>query len=328
MIRFGIIGTGRIAKRFIKELEHVEGASVSCVYNPHGIRAKEFVARLQDEIAEDVPTAVNGLSRYPIPEAHSELEDVWNKIDAVYIASPHATHIEYTIEALSHGKHVLCEKPMALKKEDIKVILGTAKEKGLVLMEGLKTAYMPGFKSLIETAKSGVIGDIVHVRATFTKLVDKDGREYTDKDAAGSFIELGSYGMLAVFSLLGTNYKKVSFKTIKSEDGVDIFTVADFEYENNFGEAATGIGVKSEGSLIISGTKGYIVVPAPWWLTKHYEVHFEDPNKILSYDNELKGDGLRYEIREFIKQVNDRKSLSDIEKISLAMAGVFEEYKK
>lgn len=323
MIRFGMIGTGRIARRFLKEMEHVDGASVVIVYNPHGDSAKEFVSRIQDDIVGLVPSAVSGLTKFSLPEPVDNIDEMWDKVDAVYIASPHSTHVDYAKLALNHGKHVLCEKPMALKEADAKKVFELAAKKGLVLMEGLKTGYMPGFSHLCDAAKSGVIGDIVHVRATFTKLVPEGSREYTD-DAAGSFKELGSYGMLAVFSLLGLDYKDVQFKTMRNEGGVDIFTVADFEYDNAYGSVITGIGVKSEGSLVISGTKGYIVVPAPWWYIKHYEVHFEDPNRIISYDEELEGDGLRYEIREFVARVSGGEAAADYKALSMVMAKVME----
>lgn len=324
MIKFGIIGTGRIARRFLKEIEHVDGASISVVYNPHGSSAKEFVSRLQDDIVGLMPSAVLGLSKYSLPEPVDKVEDMWDKVDAVYISSPHGTHIEYAKEALEHGKHVLCEKPLALSGKEAEKVFKLARKKKLVVMEGLKTAYMPGFKNLCDTARSGMIGDIVHVRATFTKLVPEDSREFTDSDVAGSFRELGSYGMLAVFSLLGLDYKSVSFETMRNKDGVDIFTVADFKFAGAYGSVTTGIGVKSEGSLVVSGTKGYIVVPAPWWLTKHYEVHFEDPNRIISYDEEMEGDGLRYEIREFVDRVNGAPASVELEGLSIAMAEVME----
>ena len=184
MIRFGIIGTGRIARRFLKEMEHVDGASIAVVFNPHGGSAMEFVSRLKDDIVGLVPSAVNGLSRFSLPQPVNKIEDMWDKVDAIYIASPHGTHTDYAKEALEHGKHVLCEKPMCLTEGDAKKIYKLAHKKGLVLMEGLKTAYCPGFLKLMEVVDSGVIGDVKFVEATFTKLVPEDSRELQDKDVA------------------------------------------------------------------------------------------------------------------------------------------------
>ena len=280
-MRIGIIGTGRIAGRFLTELEYVEGAKATAVYNPHEGSATRFVGKLQDSVVETMHNAVRGLSLTQLPQACADIDELWDKVDAVYIASPHETHIAYTIEALEHGKHVLCEKPFALNEADAKKAFKLAEKKKLVVMEGLKTAYMPGFRQMLAVAKSGIIGDIVQVNSAFTKLVPEDSRELNGS-AAGSFMELGTYGMLATFSLLGTDYKAVHFDSMKNKKGVDLYTVAHFDYGNAFATATAGLGVKSEGSLVISGTKGYITVPAPWWFTKHFEVHFEDASKIIS----------------------------------------------
>lgn len=327
-MRIGIIGTGRIAGKFLTELEYVEGATVSAVYNPHEGSATRFVGKLQDSVVETMKNAVRGLSLTQLPQACADISEFWDMVDAVYIASPHETHIAYTIEALEKDKHVLCEKPFALNEADAKKAFKLAEKKGLIVMEGLKTAYMPGFRQMLQVAKSGVIGDIVQVNSTFTKLVPEDSRELNGKEA-GSFIELGTYGMLATFSLLGTNYKAVHFDSMKNKKGVDLYTVAHFDYGNAFATATAGLGVKSEGSLVVAGTKGYITVPAPWWYTKHFEVHFEDANKVISYDDELKGDGLRYEIREFVDRAQNKVAPEvDNEPLSIAMAATMAKFKK
>ena len=253
-MKFGIIGTGRIAKRFIKEIGHVEGAEVTAVYNPHEGSAARFVAELQDEVAELLKTAAFGLSGFSKPEAFDDIDAMLKLVDAVYIASPHSTHFQYTIIALEHGKHVLCEKPMALCEAEASKAFKLAKDKGLILMEGLKTAYCPGFNKALQVVDSGVIGQVKHVSAAFTKLIDTEGREFNDKDAAGSFKELGSYGLLAVFSLLGYDYKDIRFDSIKNTDDVDVYTVVNFDYGDAFGTVTAGLGVKTEGQLIIAGT--------------------------------------------------------------------------
>ena len=74
----------------------------------------------------------------------------------------------------------------------------------------------------------------------------------------------------------------------------------------------------------MAGTKGYISVPAPWWRTKHFEIRFEDPNDIISYDRDFAGDGLRYEIREFVDRINGAEATVDLEDMSVAMAKVME----
>ena len=285
--RIGIIGTGRIANRFVVEARSVSGVNVQSVYNPHPNSAAKFSEKWD----------IN---------PYSDLEEFYKDVDVIYIASPHETHYEYIKTSLEHGKHVLCEKPMVLKKSEAEEVFAYAKEKDLILMEGIKTAYCPGFHRLLGVAHSGKIGSIRNVEACFTKLEDPKHRELIDTNYGGSFLELGSYVMLPIFKLFGEEYEDLRFDTIKSENGIDIFTKASFKFSTGLATATCGLGVKSEGRLLISGTKGYIIVTAPWWKTTYFEVHYENPGEVEKYSETFLGDGLRYEINDFLMQLTNR----------------------
>lgn len=319
--RIGIIGTGRIARRFVKEALYVDGIRITAVYNPHDGSAEKFVRGIQaDGTAEkDAGFAV---------QAFDSLDEFWSLVDIVYIASPHGSHIDYVLQALEHGKHVLCEKPMALTRDEAKKVNAMALEKNLVLMEELKTAYCPGFRKVVELAESGVIGEICHVEATFTKLENPQGRELKDKGVAGSFIELGTYGLLAVLSLLGSDWDDVKFRSIRNEDGVDLYTEAHFIGDNRMATVAAGLGVKKQGDLIASGTKGYIRVSAPWWKTTEIQVCFEDITKNQTYHESFEGDGIRYVLEEMIRQMDSENPNPRMQEISVAMADVMEKFRK
>jgi len=286
IIRLGIIGTGRIANRFVPEARYVSGVNVECAYNPHEESAKAFAEKHQ-------------LNKY-----FSELESFFNDVDAVYIASPHETHYEYIKKALEHGKHVLCEKPMVLSGSEARELFALAEEKGCILMEAIKTAYCPGFIEMVNTVKSGSIGSIKDVEATFTKLENPANRELTDVMYGGSFTELASYTLLPIVKILGTNYNAVRFESFKNEKGIDIYTKAYLNYENAIATSKNGLGVKSEGQLIISGTKGYCIVEAPWWKTKSFELRFEDAEANEKNFFKFLGDGLRYELSDFVAVIN------------------------
>ncbi len=283
--RIGIIGTGRIAERFIPEAKLVSGINTQGVYNPHTESAVRFADKW--EIS-----------------AYTDLEEFYEAVDLVYIASPHETHYGYIKSALEHGKHVLCEKPMVLKRKEAEELFAYAREKGLVLFEGIKTAYCPGFHKLLGFASSGTVGAIKNVEACFTKLEGKETRELTDRVYGGSFMELGSYVMLPIFKLLGREFEELRFDTIKGENGLDIFTRVSLRYPAGIATATCGLGVKSEGRLLISGTKGYIVVEAPWWKTTYFEVHYENTREVEKYSERFLGDGLRYEISDFLSTIN------------------------
>ncbi|MEA5086485.1 MAG: Gfo/Idh/MocA family oxidoreductase [Methanocorpusculum sp.] len=284
LIRFGIVGSGRIANRFIPESKYVSGISVEGVFGIHEDSAKAFFEKHQ-------------LAFYTI-----NYSEFLEKIDAVYIASPHESHYQYAKQALLSGKHVLCEKPLVLSKDEASELFALAQLKRLVLMEAIKTAYCPGFLRLISLAKSGKIGEIKSVDAAFTKLVPPHVREMQSEHAGGSVTELATYPLFAIIKLLGNNFVDIHFTSCYKQ-GVDIFTKIDIVYPHAVASAKVGLGVKTEGDLIISGTRGYVYVPAPWWKTEYFELRFENLADTEKYYYKFSGDGLRYEIVEFLNRI-------------------------
>ncbi len=310
LIRMGIIGSGRIAARFVPEARYVSGIHVEGVYNPHIESAKSFAERFELDVYDD------------------EYDRFLSKVNAVYIASPHGTHYEYTKKALEAGKHVLVEKPMVLRKEEAKELFSIAGKNHLVLMEAIKTAYAPGFVRLITMAQSGLVGEIKDIEACFTKLTEDGKRELNDRRYGGSFTELASYTLLPIVKILGCDYKSVRFKYFNTSNGLDGYSKAYFEYENAIASSKTGLKVKSEGQLIISGTSGYIRVSAPWWKTTEFEICYEDMSQNEKVFTQFKEDGLRYEISDFVSMVNGYgdKVYKLTEDESIAIAGIMEAF--
>ena len=307
--RIGIIGNGRIANRFVIEAKSVSGVNIQGVYNPHVESANKFAEKWE----------IN---------AYSTLEDFYNNVDMVYVASPHETHYNYIKSSLENGKHVLAEKPMVLQKSQAEELFALAKKNNLILMEGIKTAYCPGFHRLLGIAGSGKIGSIRNIEACFTKLEAPNHRELVDTKYGGSFLELGSYVLLPILKIFGEKYESLHFDTILGDNGLDLFTKASFKFPTGLATATCGLGVKSEGRLLISGTRGYILVSAPWWKTTYFEVHYENPNDIEKYGETFLGDGLRYEINDLLMQLTD-KNRNDFRLTrgeSIAIANVMEQF--
>ena len=308
--RIGIIGTGRIAGRFLKETMSVSGIEPQAVYNPHPGSAARFADQWDLNPYED-------------------LGAFFRDIDVAYVASPHETHYGYAKSALLEGKHVICEKPMALRAAEARELFALARERGLVLMEGIKTAYCPGFQKLLGIACSGRLGAIRNVEACFTKLEGPNTRELTDRAYGGSFLELGSYVLLPIVKLLGEQCESIRFESIRGENGLDLFTRASFCYPNGLATATCGLGVKSEGRLLVAGTKGYIVAEPPWWKTSYFEVHYEDANRVEKYTEAFLEFGLRYEVSDLLNRIGGEPNgfkLSEGE--SVAIAGIMEQFRK
>lgn len=309
LIRLGIVGSGKIAARFVPEIKYVSGIVPVGVFNPHLESAKSFAEKFSLKFFEN------------------DWETFLAKVDAVYIASPHGTHMEYVMRALSGGKHVLCEKPIAFSKEQAACAYGLAREKKLVLMEAIKTAYCPGFHQLIGVVQSGIIGTVYDVEACFTKLVPPQSREWSG-EYGGAFFELGSYPLLGITKILGTQYESLRFETFLDENKIDFYTKAYLRYPNAVATAKVGIGVKSLGSMTISGSRGYIVVKAPWWKTTGFEIHYENSSNDESFFSKYLEEGLRYEINEFLRAILGHDSHYFPAEESVAIASVMEKFKE
>ncbi len=310
IFRIGIVGSGRIANRFVPESKVVNGAEVSAVMNPDSKGAYNF--------AQDY-----GL------DAYTDYEEFLQNVDLVYIASPHLTHYEYVKKALLADKHVLCEIPFVLSKEQAVELYRFAEERNLVLLEASKTAFCPAFGHIVTLVKSGIIGEVVDVKSSLSKMVPPPTRELDVEQAGGAMTEHAPLTLLAIIKLLGIDWHDVGFHS-RMENGVDVYTKGVINYPHATASFTLGIGVKTEGNLVISGTKGYIYVPAPWWLTDFFEVRYEDQTKNKKYFYSYDGEGLRYEIQEWLSMiVNERRSCYKLRRReSVAIADIIERYRK
>lgn len=310
-VKAGIIGCGRVARRFPSEASVVSGVNVCAAY----------------DIDKDVASTLSKDNENI--RAYTNLEDFFNTIDAVYIATPHLSHYEYIKRALERKKHVLCETPLVLDGSQAKELYEYAEQQGCILMEANKTAHCPAFNHLIVMIKSGLIGDVVDIEASLSKLWNDNMnlREFDSHQAGGSFNELGSYPLLPIIRLLGTDMKGVTFYSRMIND-VDMYTKGMMRYAHAVATFNVGLGVKTEGNLVISGTKGYAYVPAPWWKTDYFELRYENQNDNKKFFYKWDGYGLRYEIQEFISCiVNHRFSSARLRRReSILMASLMQQF--
>lgn len=310
MVKIGVIGTGSIAGRFVPESKFVNSNIITSAFNPNKEECEEFC------------------QKYDLQYLASE-RDLYENCDAVYIASPHYTHYDYVKNALIAEKHVLCETPFVFSKAQAEELYELAKRKKRVLMVALKTAYCPAFVHLVSLLKSGAIGDIVEVNASVTTLTDESSEKLDSNRFGGSMSENACFPLLPVFKLLGLDYRNINFYS-KMKNEVDMFTKAVFRYDHAVASFQVGLGVKTEGSMTIAGTKGYAYVPAPWWKTDYFELRFEDQNQNKKFFHTFAGEGLRYEIKDFVTAILSKEYFySKVSaKENIRMAEVQEQYLK
>lgn len=284
-IRIGLVGELPALNKFNNECKFVNGAVVSGVYSLDSRKLSEELKSLS---------------------IYSDYQQLLSNSDAVYIYSSSKYHYEQALQAINCKKHVLCESPMALSLEQVIYLKEAAAKHHVVLMDSIKTAYSTAYYRLLLMVKSGIIGEVVTVDSICTSQTNLlMSKEENFPYIWNSMSEWGPTAMLPIFQILGINYrdKIITTRIDEENDGFDLFTKIAFIYPKGVASMKIGQGVKSEGELIISGTKGYIYVPAPWWKTDYFEVRYENPADNKRYFYQLEGEGIRYEIVSFLKTI-------------------------
>jgi len=310
-LRIGFIGNdeGRILNKYCAETKFVNGATVSAVCTTDIEVKKEH-------------GDVNIVETY---------KEVLSESDAVYILSHPMQHYEHIKIALESGKHVLVEMPVTLEEAQIEELYKLAEEKKLILMPAMKTAYATAYNRLLLLLKGGKIGKIVSVDATCTSIREATKAQIKEQNIWNSICAWGPTALLPVFHILGTDYKCANIASfyLDRDYHFDSFTKIDFIYDSAVASIKVGRGVKSEGELIVSGTKGYIYVPAPWWKTDYFEVRYEDQSQNKRYFYQLDGEGIRYELVAFMKAIKSGILPDYISKdVACQITKVIEDYYK
>ena len=308
-IKIGLIGDNesRILNKYCNEYKYVNGAEIS------GVCTSD----------KDI---INNHGDICIVDSFQKLLEI---SDAVYILSHPRLHYDHIKEAILKGKHVLVELPVALSCREAEELYSLAKEHNVILMPAMKTAYATAYNRLLLLIKSGKIGKVVSVDATCTSIrkIEQETLEYDE--VWNSMCAWGPTALLPVFHVLGCYYKEVHIYTLLADwDSLfDSFSKVDFVFDKAVASIKVGRGAKSEGELIISGTDGYVYVPAPWWKTDYFELRYENAEDNRRYFYQLDGEGIRYEIVAFLKAVSDHKSGTYIsQELALSITKVLEKY--
>ncbi|SDD61418.1 aldo/keto reductase [Auraticoccus monumenti] len=260
--RWGIIGPGSIARRFAEHLGHSSSAQLVAVASRTPERAQAFAA---DFSTEDAPVEAAG--------SYEELlarEDV----DAVYIATVHTEHVRLALASIEAGKHVICEKPLSVDHAGTMVVVEAARRQGVYLAEGYMYRFHPQTAALVEQLRSGVIGDIQHVEASFSFAADVPaGHRLADPAlAGGGILDVGGYPVSMARLVAGvaagtTVAEPISMTASGSlgDTGVDRWAVASLVFASGVtAQIRCGTGLSDENRVVVHGSRGRLSVPSPW----------------------------------------------------------------
>ncbi len=310
IMKVGILGVDSVAERFFAAGKAVSGMEFGPVYEADSQKLNKFC---------------RGKS---VLERKESVADVLECCDAVFINTPPNEHYEQILAALDAGCHVICYPPMFLTVEQANECYRRADEAELVLFEAMKTLYFPAFEHMLLLIKSGVIGSVKDIDVSCSQ-VPENMEQVAKNKYLGSLYDWGSAALLPIIKVYEAECESCDLTSFRKED-FSYFTRGFLRYPNATASIRVGKGMKVEGELVITGTKGYLYVPAPWWRTEYFEIRSEDLRNVKKYYYSYEGDGFRYMIYSFLHSINDpeRCSIQHTRQEVLRATSVLERFHK
>lgn len=288
-LRLGVVGNSNLIDKVERECCYVNGLKIVGVYSS--------IPTSECEHHDDMEFA-----RY----VTSDYNELLNNVDAVYIISPPQEHYAQVKTALIHGKHVLCNSPIAMSTNEWHELQTLSKAKECVLMDAICTAYSMAYYRMLLLLKSGRIGNVVSVDVSCTNMKDTEQIGEGLQKEWDTICSYGPNAMLPIFQILGTSYnQRYVFSHFEDGNKSDGFAQIVFVYPKAVSSIKIGRGIKTEEELVISGTTGYIYVPAPWWKMDYFEIRRKDSAQNKKYFYQFDGEGIRYELISFLKAIRN-----------------------
>jgi predicted dehydrogenase len=265
-LQWGIVGTGPISDSVVADLSTCSGAVIRGVHSRNAGKASAFAEKVGGAFSTD--------------NYEELLAD--GGIDVVYIATPFASHYPLTRQALLAGKHVLVEKPMAMTAAEVAELFELAGQRNLFLMEGMWMKFNPAFIRLKEEIAAGRIGEPRSARAMFgMPFPQDDGSRWDVKRSGSTLLDQGIYPVTLAHSIFGEPESIYAAGTVRS-DGLDLAEHFTLEYSGGrFAHGAASTQEFADTSGSVSGTKGWIVLPGPFWATTNLRIHADSWQTIV-----------------------------------------------
>lgn len=315
MIKWGIIGPGAIAHKFANEVHNTAQGKLISIYGRNEERTSKFA------------------KEYNLVKYYTDIDEFLNcgEIDAVYIATPHNSHMEFAEKCIRSGKHVLCEKPFSYNHKTSKEILELAKENNVFIMEALWTLFLPAVKKAKSWIEEGRIGNVKLITANFgfKSEVDLSSRLYNPELAGGALLDVGIYTILISNFITNNIPSEINASAVMTKTNVDETDTISLKYKN--GECASltcTITCDTENNAVIYGDKGKIVITDFSKAKKSYL--YENDNIVETFEDVYDGVGYKYEIEEANKCILENKLESEYSshKVTLELAQIMDEIKE
>ena len=301
-VRWGIVGTGEIANKFARAVCNAEGAKPVAVASRRAEVARTFA------------------DTYGIEHSFGSYEELaaFDGVDAVYIALPHKYHAPYTEMSLRAGKHVLCEKPVAIRAEELERVQAVAKEENRFAMEAMWTRFLPVMAEIKKVIANGTIGDVLEVSADFCyNNPDHTHHAFAGDGDGGSVLDVGIYGLTFALMFLGEDVRRVQ-AAARMENNADLNMNALLTFGTGaMARVSSALALEKPELGYIYGSKGYIRVPT-FYGASQFDVVVD--GEAQTYSVPFKGNGFEEEIEECCRCILNGKTQSDILPLSCSMA--------
>lgn len=284
-IRWGILGTGKIAKKFATGLAHVSQADLVAVGSRSEASADAFGAA------------------FGIPRRHASYEALVAdpEVDVVYVATPHTLHREHALLALRHDRAVLCEKPFAINAVEAEEVVAVARERGLFVMEAMWTRFIPLITHLRTLLADGVIGDVRMLAADFGFRADfGPGHRLFDRAlGGGALLDVGVYPVSFASMVWGAPARIASFAHL-GPTGVDEHAAILLDYGDRLATLYAAIDVDTPVEATLMGTAGRIQVHRRFHHASRLTITRPDaPDEVV--ERPVEGNGLHYQAVEVMR---------------------------
>lgn len=311
MITFGILGTANIAYRFLRGANKCEQVRVEVVGSRSLAKAQAFVK---------AAPKLRGVGTY---------EEVWNdpSIDAIYLATPNFTHYDLIMRSLQAGKHVLCEKPLLLHAHEVKTCFAYAKAHGLLLMEGMKPAFLPTTLQAKAWIQQGEIGQLRLIRASYCHdhvSAFLSGWHSDINQGGGVLYDIGVYPMGFVHAILPLEPTDLKIQQRFLQKNCDCFDLLTCRYQEVLVELLCGCDTPMHNEALIYGSKGTIRIK-DFWKSDTAILCNAQGEQVFTEAHEQSE--FQYEIREFCKSIEQKQIESPLmgEEDSLRNARMIDE---
>jgi len=287
MLKWGILGCGKIANKFAEDLALAEGSELYAVASRSGNKAQLFA---KEHGASTFYKNYQALCDDPA-------------VDIIYVATPHNSHLQYGLMVMEAGKHLLCEKPLAVNEAQVSKLVYTARSNGVFMMEAMWSRFNPSIEEVKQKIVKGEVGAITYINADFNFQLDYDptSRLYNPELAGGALLDIGVYPLFLSYLILGQP-KEIISKAHKHENGVDVQTSAILHYENAQAILNFGLCNSAKMDASVNGEKGSYIFYPRWHETQGYSTFVDGMSK--EFPKPTIGKGFTYEIQECEKCIN------------------------